>query len=219
LTPKEPSISFDKFKFNSVYCQNKHGEKLEYYISKNKTDVTQLEFVSPKATCYANSTCDFKVDESHFHGQSAYIHAFFDGITDDDEAQLVSEQFDIIRCADTGKSQFEHSKYVDVPIDEVRALKLKVAPTYMLDTVLSVTLKSFRKVVGYDTFDSIRKKDRAEKKDIADYYNVTMSALIMRYSLEQCNNMEKVLTIPDLAQHIDKGFPYDEPNSKGYLDI
>ena len=58
-----------------------------------------------------------------------------------------------------------HSQIVNVPIDEKRALTLKVSPTYTLDEVNSVTLKSFRKIVGYDTFDSIRRKDRNETKD------------------------------------------------------
>ena len=43
----------------------------------------------------------------------------------------------------------------DVPIDEIKAITLKVNPTYSQDIVESVTLKSFRKVVGYDTFNSI----------------------------------------------------------------
>jgi hypothetical protein len=72
------------------------------------------------------------------------------------------------------------SQSVDVPIDEVRAVTLKVSPTWINDHVESVTLKSFRKVVGYDTFNSILKKDRDEKKDISDYYNVTVSMMIKR---------------------------------------
>merc|ERR1719503_15587 len=42
----------------------------------------------------------------------------------------------------------------------------------VLDThsqTVSVPLKSFRKIVGYDTFESIRKKDRNEAKDTSDY--------------------------------------------------
>lgn len=50
-----------------------------------------------------------------------------------------------------------HSQLVSVPIDEKRALTLKVSPTYTYDEVNSVTLKAFRKIVGYDTFESIRK--------------------------------------------------------------
>ena len=69
---------------------------------------------------------------------------------------------------------------VDIPIDEVKAITLKVSPTNALDHVESVTLKSFRKVVSYDTFNSILKKDRNEKKDIADYYNVTVSMMVKR---------------------------------------
>merc|ERR1711907_841813 len=58
----------------------------------------------------------------------------------------------------SGKTDAEindgHSQLVSVPIDEKRALTLKV----------------FRKIVGYDTFESIRKKDRNEIKDPSDYY-------------------------------------------------
>ena len=49
-----------------------------------------------------------------------------------------------------------------------------MSPTYTLDIVNSVTLKAFRKIVGYDTFESIRKADRGEIKDPSDYYNVTV---------------------------------------------
>jgi len=76
------------------------------------------------------------------------------------------------------KSQDEFDKFaqnVDVPIDELKAITLKVSPTFTRDHVESVTLKSFRKVVGYDTFNSILKGDRNEKKDISDHYNVTVS--------------------------------------------
>jgi len=72
------------------------------------------------------------------------------------------------------------SQNVDIPIDETRAITLKLSPTWNLDRVDSVTLKSFRKVVGYDTFNSILKKDRDEKKDPADYYNVTVSLMVKR---------------------------------------
>ena len=77
-----------------------------------------------------------------------------------------------------------HSQTVSVPIDEKRALTLKVSPTYTLDEVNSVTLKSFRKIVGYDTFESIRKKNRNESKDTSDYYNVTVSMMIRRRPVE-----------------------------------
>jgi hypothetical protein len=72
------------------------------------------------------------------------------------------------------------SQIAQVPIDEVQALVIKVSPTYGLDDIQSVTLKAFRKVIGYDTFDSILKKERNEKKDPADYYNVTVSMMIKR---------------------------------------
>lgn len=73
-----------------------------------------------------------------------------------------------------------NAQLVKVPIDEKEAIGLTVSPTYHLDEVQSVTLKAFRKIVGYDTFDSIRKGYRDEKKDTNDYYNVTVSMMIKR---------------------------------------
>jgi len=57
---------------------------------------------------------------------------------------------------------------------------LKVSPTFGLDRVDSITLNSFRKIIGYDTFHSILKKDRDEKLDPSDYYNVTVSLMVKR---------------------------------------
>ena len=107
-----------------------------------------------------------------------------------------------------------HSQTVAVPIDEKRALTLKVSPTYVLDEVNSVTLKSFRKIVGYDTFESIRKKNRNEAKDISDYYNVTVSMMIRRKPAEAAAAPARDPYAPDgapnLAATLDKGFPYDD---------
>jgi hypothetical protein len=106
------------------------------------------------------------------------------------------------------------SQIVHVPIDEKRDLSLKVSPTYQLDIVNSVTLKSFRKIVGYDTFESIRKKNRSESKDISDYYNVTVSMMIQRKPVEAAAAPAKDPYNPDgnpsLAASLDKGFPYDD---------
>merc|ERR1719372_20639 len=107
-----------------------------------------------------------------------------------------------------------HSQLVSVPIDEKRALTLKVSPTYTLDVVNSVTLKAFRKIVGYDTFESIRKKDRNEIKDPSDYYNVTVSMMVQRKPLELAPAPLRDPYVPDgtpgLASKLDKGFPYDD---------
>merc|ERR1711967_102492 len=107
-----------------------------------------------------------------------------------------------------------HSQLVTVPIDEKRALTLKVSPTYALDEVNSVTLKSFRKIVGYDTFESIRKKNRNESKDISDYYNVTVSMMIKRKPSEVApappRDPYNPEGSPNLASTLDKGFPYDD---------
>lgn len=106
------------------------------------------------------------------------------------------------------------SQVVHVPIDEKRDLTLKVQPTYNLDIVNSVTLKSFRKIVGYDTFESIRKKNRNESKDISDYYNVTVSMMVQRKPVEAAAAPAKDPYNPDgnpsLAASLDKGFPYDD---------
>ena len=118
----------------------------------------------------------------------------------------------------TSKSDAEvlesHSQTVAVPIDEKRALTLKVSPTYTLDEVNSVTLKSFRKIVGYDTFESIRKKNRAEQKDVSDYYNVTVSMMVRRKPAEVAAAPARDPYAPDgapnLAATLDKGFPYDD---------
>ena len=117
-----------------------------------------------------------------------------------------------------GKSDAEilesHSQIVNVPIDEKIALTLKVSPTYTLDEVNSVTLKSYRKIVGYDTFDSIRRKDRNETKDTSDYYNVTVSMMIRRRPAEAAAAPARDPYAPDgapsLASTLDKGFPYDD---------
>ena len=107
-----------------------------------------------------------------------------------------------------------HTQLVSVPIDEKRALTLKVSPTYVLDSIESVTLKSFRKIVGYDTFESIRKKDRDERKDISDYYNVTTSMLIRRKPEETAPPPMRDVYNPEqstnFAATLDKGFPYDD---------
>merc|ERR1712159_98623 len=107
-----------------------------------------------------------------------------------------------------------HSQLVHVPIDEKRDLTLKVSPTYALDEVNSVTLKSFRKIVGYDTFESIRKKNRNESKDISDYYNVTVSMMIKRKPSEVApappRDPYNPEGSPSLAATLDKGFPYDD---------
>ena len=107
-----------------------------------------------------------------------------------------------------------HSQTVTVPIDEKRALTVKVLPTYILDEINSVTLKSFRKIVGYDTFNSIRKKNRNESKDTSDYYNVTVSMIVKRRPADAASAPARDPYAPDgapsLAATLDKGFPYDD---------
>ena len=104
-----------------------------------------------------------------------------------------------------------HSQIVNVPIDEKRAISFKVSPTYTLDEVNSVTLKSFRKVVGYDTFDSIRQHNRNETKDPSSYYNVTISLMAKRKVDPAALTPSEVPSgAHSLASKLDKGFPYDD---------
>ena len=109
---------------------------------------------------------------------------------------------------DASASLDAHSQLVSVPIDEKLALTVKVSPTNALDSINSVTLKAFRKIVGYDTFDSIRRKERNETKDTSDYYNVTVSMMVQRKPVEGA----AAVAAPQasLASTLDKGFPYDE---------
>lgn len=106
------------------------------------------------------------------------------------------------------------SQIAQVPIDEVQAIGVKVAPTFALDDIQSVTLKSFRKVIGYDTFESILKENRNEKKDPADYYNVTVSMMIKR-NPNNAATYDKYTNADGktLGQVIDKGFPYDDADT------
>lgn len=74
-------------------------------------------------------------------------------------------------------------------------------------------MKSFRKIIGYDTFDSIRKKQRSEKKDSSDYYNVTVAFLVRRKSIDSLINAcrpQNTTVGAKIAPIADKGFPYDD---------
>lgn len=106
----------------------------------------------------------------------------------------------------------QNAQLVKVPIDEKEAIGLTVSPTWHLDDVMSVTLKAFRKVVGYDTFDSIRRGQRDEKKDTNDYYNVTVSMMIKRKPAEPAAVYEGDVFAggKSLKELLDKGFPYDD---------
>jgi len=101
----------------------------------------------------------------------------------------------------------QFSQPVHVPIDDVQAITLKVSPTFDRDQVESVTLKSFRKVLGFDTFHSILMQNRDEEKDSADHYNVTLSLMVKRIP-----EVKPVLNSQGekLVDTLDKGFPYDD---------
>jgi hypothetical protein len=96
-----------------------------------------------------------------------------------------------------------------VPIDEVKAITMKVSTTFERDVIDSVTLKSFRKVIGYDTFESILNEDRHETKDPDDHYNITVSMMVRRLPAPELDAAVPT-TIPHLAATLDKGFPYDD---------
>ena len=100
---------------------------------------------------------------------------------------------------------------VSVPIDEVKAITMKVSTTYARDEIDSVTLKSFRKVIGYDTFESILKGDRNEAKETDDHYNITVSMMVRRIPEPKAAPVaDKYNGGESLAARLDKGFPYDD---------
>ena len=109
---------------------------------------------------------------------------------------------------DSASTLEAHSQTVSVPIDEKLAMTVKVSPTYALDEIQSVTLKAFRKIVGYDTFESIRVKERNEAKDTSDYYNVTVSMMVRRKPVE--GSAAPASSSQSLSATLDKGFPYDD---------
>ena len=103
----------------------------------------------------------------------------------------------------------------------MEAIGIHLSPTYQYDDIKSATLKSFRKVVGYDTFNSILKGERDEKKDPADFYNVTVSMMVKRNP----HPSKVVVHTPDvfdgnksLGQVLDKGFPYDDGDNVDILN-
>jgi hypothetical protein len=98
-----------------------------------------------------------------------------------------------------------------VPIDEVKAITMKVSTTFARDEIDSVTLKSFRKVIGYDTFESILNKNRNESKDTDDHYNITVSMMVRRIPEPKAEAApDKYNGGESLAARLDKGFPYDD---------
>ena len=99
---------------------------------------------------------------------------------------------------------------VKVPIDEVEPVSIMASPGFERDDIQSVTLKAFRKVVGYDTFDSILRKDRRETKDPADYYNITVSMMVKRNPKNTKTFEPATLDGKPLNKALDKGFPYDD---------
>ena len=103
------------------------------------------------------------------------------------------------------------SQMFSVPIDEVKAITMKVSTTYARDELDSVTLKAFRKVIGYDTFNSILKGDRDEAKDTDDHYNITVSMMVRRIPEQKADPTPNAYNGGELiAPKLDKGFPYDD---------
>jgi hypothetical protein len=93
----------------------------------------------------------------------------------------------------------------------MQAIGIQVSPTYGLDDIQSVTLKAFRKVIGYDTFESILKENRNEAKDTDDHYNITVSMMVRRIPPPKADpHPDKYNGGESLAARLDKGFPYDD---------
>ncbi len=91
---------------------------------------------------------------------------------------------------------------LNVPIEDPSGLTVQIGATKSGDTVDSVTLKAFRKVVGYDTFNSILRNNRDENKDPNGHYNVTISFMVTKKRpVQKAKPFHLVL---------DKGFPYDD---------
>lgn len=98
-----------------------------------------------------------------------------------------------------------------MPIDEVKAITMKVSTTFARDELDSVTLKAFRKVIGYDTFESILNKNRNEAKDTDDHYNITVSMMVRRIPEPKAEPVPNAYNGGEsLAAKLDKGFPYDD---------
>lgn len=96
-------------------------------------------------------------------------------------ANKQAPQAHILAATSKASAFLENAQPFIVPVDSPTPIALMIAPTASAqDIVESVTLKSFRKVVGYDTFNSILKKNRDEMKDPADHYNVTVSLMVRR---------------------------------------
>ena len=113
----------------------------------------------------------------------------------------------------TGETVSKRSTSLIVPIDEKATMKILLSPEYELDKIESATLKAFRKIVGYDTFESIRKTRLNTKRDPEDYYNVTMSMLISRRPADLAPAPARDIYNPEgksLTSRLDKGFPYDD---------
>ena len=100
-----------------------------------------------------------------------------------------------------------------MPVDDKKPLKVKIQPTYSLDMIQSITLKSFRKVVGYDTFEAIRRNRRSEVKDSSEFYNVTVNFMVRRKTMQSivnaCGGPKHNIT-DRISPKMDKGFPYDD---------
>ena len=97
------------------------------------------------------------------------------------------------------------------PIDEINPLTVKLAPTFSRDTVMSARVGAFRKIVGYDTFDSILKQNRDEIVDPNDYYNVSINMMIKRTPLDgPAKTLDEWNGGSAIAPKLDKGFPYDD---------
>jgi glycogen debranching enzyme len=165
--------------------------------------IFKLTVAALLASTNASKTASELVSQALSHvesGSQARVHleSALESLTSKSDAEVMSS----------------HSQTVAVPIDEKRALTVKVSPTYVLDEINSVTLKSFRKIVGYDTFESIRRKNRNESKDTSDYYNVTVSMMVRRRPAEASAAPARDPYAPDgapsLAATLDKGFPYDD---------
>ena len=184
---KEAASILAQVKNEVATLAGKHKHDKEADLHKQLADSVQgLVKLNDKETA--------KKESHHHHADSKTAPA---------NAALVKE-------GQVGPNEF----LVHAPIDEVEPIAVKLAPTFGRDTVLSAHVGAFRKVVGYDTFDSILKQGRDEIKDPNDYYNVSINMMIQRSPtggaakvLDQWNGGQLI------APKLDKGFPYDDGDS------
>ena len=213
LTQTEVSAIANKAKNSQQLAADIQNLSGEYAEAFSESEIQSLLDQQAESLVDAENTQKTNIDRKHKkHHKHHHKHPKGAALVQDAPAEKPKQPRANNFMSTKSKTEtHSRGRSVDVPIDEVRAITLDVAPTYSRDTVESVTLKSFRKIVGYDTFNSILKKSRDEGKDQSDYYNVTVSMMIKRVpEPTAAPKADKYNGGTPLANRLDKGFPYDD---------